>query len=212
MPRKSKNPLYIDWANSDAKLVLMEELEHNILPLEEQDVSTEFAWGVYREHPAFKNVVCFAQFKTQLAAHRAQVKKKQGESAVQLAAFHHDRVLHPPAKHNKQGERKFYLSDAHPLLREDVKEKKHEQMSVRRLYCSRPEYQQFCQNKFNQRIHQEVRYQKFVYYLNLKREEKEEKAKKKRAKAVASREAERAKYEKSIAKEAASKTNKRLRN
>jgi hypothetical protein len=45
-------------------------------------------------------------------------------------------------------------------------------MSPSQLQASRPEYASFKRNKFKDRVHQEVRRQKFTNYLELQREKK----------------------------------------
>ena len=210
---KSKNPYFIDWLKSEAKLVLMEDLENDILSLEEAEVPTAFAWGVYREHPAFKNLVCYEQFKARLENHRKQVKLRRGKMQEELAAFQHDRKLHPRATHNNRGEYVFDMTPAKALLRDDVKNKRHVGKKSTELWMMRPEYQVFCvQDKFGERIRQEIRYQKFVYYLNEKRMEKEEAAAVYRKELEAQREELRKKQQEEIAKQSAKANNKRHRN
>ena len=47
---------FIDWKNSEAKYVLLDDLERGILPLSAQEVSAEEAWVVYQDHPSFEGV------------------------------------------------------------------------------------------------------------------------------------------------------------
>ena len=175
MSRSSKNPLYIDWLKSEARYILLDDLEHEILSLDEKEVPVELAWGVYREHPAFKDIVCYDQFAKQLAAHRGQVKRRKDAMVEQLKAFQHDRELHKEATYNNRGEPVFALLPAKLLLRDDVTNKRHVGRTPTQLWLSRPEYQVVTRDKFAERIRQEIRYQKFVYYLNERREEKEKK-------------------------------------
>ena len=58
------------------------------------------------------------------------------------------------------------------LLEQDVKDKKNEQMTPAALHMTRDAYMIFRLDIFRQRIYQEVRRQKFIFYLELKQVEK----------------------------------------
>lgn len=64
----------IDWRNSEARKILLNDLERDVLSLDGQDVTAEVAWEkTYKKMNAFANVP-FKQFKARLADHRAQAK------------------------------------------------------------------------------------------------------------------------------------------
>jgi hypothetical protein len=67
MPR-SKNLDYIDWRTSQAKNVIISDLEDRVLSAYETAVSSEQAWDVYKNLPEFKDV-CFKQLKEGLKDH-----------------------------------------------------------------------------------------------------------------------------------------------
>ena len=94
MPR-STNPLFIDWTPSEARIVLLDDLEEGILSSEEDEVPAEVAYEVYKNLPAFKDLVVFDQFKDQLRDHWKQVKKRREQLSVEMAALLHDRQLYP---------------------------------------------------------------------------------------------------------------------
>lgn len=169
MPR---DPTYIDWRRSEARIVLLDDLQRNVLPLDENVMSAEEAWVVYSEHEAFKGLVEFRQFKVQLKAHRMQVGKKVPDLAVQLEALKHDRQLHPRASHNNRGEPIFDMSDAKELLQNDVKQKKHIGITPSQFRETRDEYKQFPSEIIKERIYQEIRRQKFIYYMSWKQAKK----------------------------------------
>jgi hypothetical protein len=73
------------------------------------------------------------------------------------------------SSHHQRSEPVFDLSPAKLLLRADVMEGKHHRMTPTELKNSRIEYRPFKAKKFKHRIYQEVRRQKFINYLNLKR-------------------------------------------
>ena len=75
---KQKAPI-IDWRRSDAKKVLLKDLEEGRLTLEATEVSAEQAWANYRHRQEFNNVQ-FNQFKARLKDHREQVKRRQAKS------------------------------------------------------------------------------------------------------------------------------------
>ena len=88
--------------------------------------------------------------------------------------FIRDRELHPRSTRNNRGELVFDLSEAKELLREDVNNKLHEQMTPLQRKATRDHYKPFSNKVFKERIYQEVRYQKYLYYLNKKREKEKE--------------------------------------
>jgi hypothetical protein len=104
------------------------------------------------------------------------VKRLQEASLWDEAAFHHDRqLMKPQGTHNHRDEPIFDRSPAQELLRQDVKDRQHEDMSPMDLWKSRPEYMVFVLKIFRQRIYQEVRLQKYWNHLEDKRDEKEQK-------------------------------------
>ena len=170
---KSKNPDYIDWRNSQAKKVIIEDLEDGLLPADETTVSTEQAWDVYKNLPEFKDV-CFKQFKERLADHRQAFKKKVEASIREEDAYQHDCHLHPRNEtHDRRGKPIFDRSPAKDLLRSDIKNGAYPLLSPMQLWNSRPEYKLFDLKIFRQRIYQEIRRNKFINWCEMKRQQKE---------------------------------------
>jgi hypothetical protein len=165
---KSKNPDWIDWKGWKARQIILEDLEKGILSLEESEVSTMEAWEFYSALPEFVNVM-FSQFKARLLDHRAQVQKKSDRADREMQAFLHDRQLYPRQTHNHRGELAFGFSVAQQFLQEDVRDKKHTTMVPSEFQRTRPEYMSFKPHKFKHRIYQEVRRQKFIFFLEVKR-------------------------------------------
>ena len=173
----------IDWLNSEARQIILDDLESELLPLDEEEVSADMAWEFYRHLPEFVGPnISYIQFIERLAAHRQQVKKKFERSHREEAALAHDRKLYPRQTHDHRGLPVFDLHAAKLLLRQDVIDKKHETMVPSELRKTRPEYCEFKQEIFKQRVYQEVRYRKFINYLEWKRENKTKKKKKKKKK------------------------------
>jgi hypothetical protein len=175
--RKSTNPVNIDWVHSEAKKVILADLTDGHLSLDENVVSAEKAFQVYkaRRPEAFVDVG-FDQFKQRLKDHRKQVKKLHEASQWEEAAFAHDRLLvQPQGTHNHRDEPIFDKSAAQELLRQDVKDRQHDKMPPMDLWHSRPEYQVFALKIFRHRIYQEEHLQKYWNHLEDKRKKKEEK-------------------------------------
>ena len=173
-PRREET---IYWPNSLPREILLGDLENGTLTLDEDLVSAEEAWVIYRDDPAFEGVG-FAQFKVRLGAHRCQVKKRRSTSQRDAAAVAHDLVLNPRKTHNHRGERVFDTSPAKLLLREDVEIMLHTSLSFEDLWKSRPEYQEFPFPVFRKRVHQAERRRKMINHLEHKRLEHLEKARK----------------------------------
>jgi hypothetical protein len=90
-------------------------------------------------------------------------------AAEEEIALAHDRRLHPRKTHNRRGGPVFDISAAKLLLRQDVKDKIHLTVETAAFQQSRREYHRFHQKKFRERICQEFRLQKFLFYLEMKR-------------------------------------------
>jgi hypothetical protein len=132
-------------------------------------ISAEEIFDFYKRLPQFENVV-WSQFEVRLKAHRKQVSERLHRSMQEEQYLARDRQLHPRQSHNHRGEPVFDLSPAKLLLRQDVKDKMHlHYKSSKTLQLSRLEYKPFKPRIFHDRIYQEVRFQKYIYYLGVKR-------------------------------------------
>lgn len=175
MPQRKRREGFIDWRNSEAKAALLKHLLDGVLTLDESEVSAEEAWATrYSNMTEFANVV-FEQFKLQLKAHRKLIKEKTSAANVQEAALQHDRRIYPEKTHYESGRPIFRMSPAQSLLGADVRDGRHREMTPATLKSSRPEYDEWALPIFRQRIYQEVRRQKFINYLEWKREESKDK-------------------------------------
>jgi hypothetical protein len=164
----TRNPDWIDWRSSAARQILLEDLEPEGILFEKGHISPEQAWKFYSTLPEFSRVV-FTQFEARLKDHRTQVNKKSGASQRDVQALAHDMALYPRQGHNGRGEPVFDLSAAKPLLREDVRNNLHATMVPSVFQQTRQEYRVFKPHIFKHRIYQEVRRQKYLHYLELKR-------------------------------------------
>jgi hypothetical protein len=146
----------------------MQDLEFGGILYQRENVSAEEAWDFYKTLPQFEKVV-WSQFEVRLKAHRQQADTRLLRSLQERAYLAADRQLHPRQSHNHRGEPVFDLTPAKELLREDVKNKLHTTMEPSALQATREEYKPFKPKKFSERIDQEVRRSKYIYYLELKR-------------------------------------------
>ena len=174
MPGESNDMRWVDWRKAKARMILLKDLEDDVLPLEEDEWSTEEAWDHYQNLPEFASVP-FDQFKERLKSHRDQVKRKKTHIQAQLVALQHDRALHPQNLYDRRGKKVFCYSDAKAKLEQDVADEKHLDMSAEELFLSRVEYHGdvWTLPDFRKRLAQEVSRQKFFYYLQCKRAKKE---------------------------------------
>jgi hypothetical protein len=168
MPR-SKNPDYIDWQKSQAKNVIISDLEDGVLSACETAVSSEQAWDVYKNLPEFKDV-CFKQFKECLKNHHKVHMKKLEESIQEEDAFQHDCLLHPRNEtHDRRGRLIFDRSPAKDLLCNDIKNGAYPPLlSPMELWNLCPEYKLFDLMMFRQCIFQEIRRNKFINWCEMK--------------------------------------------
>lgn len=169
MPRSTK-PGWVEWKQCPGRQVILDDLKDEIIPLK-NSYPVKWIWDAYKEREEFRGV-CFEQFAERFEDHKKQEFNFRKRAETDMVDLLHDLSLHPPRTTNRQGEPLFYLSDAKEKLEEDVKEKKHEKMTPSKLRRSRPEYMAFrmTDDEFKQRIYQEVKRQKFIHYLNWKRD------------------------------------------
>lgn len=171
--QNASNQKFVDWRKHPAKDIILCDLETGVLEIDEDQVPAKEAWdAVYKHLEEFSNVP-FEQFELRLHDHRQQVLRRMGRCEAEEEALVRDRLLHPRESHNRRGEPVFDLSNAKQLLRDDVSNNRNKQMSRAQLQSSRDEYKQFKPKKFKERIYQEVKRQKFINYLEMKRTLKE---------------------------------------
>eukprot|EP00980_Cylindrotheca_fusiformis_P030820 scaffold25470_cov793-Cylindrotheca_fusiformis.AAC.1 len=171
--RKSKSKDFINWRSSAARAIIIEDLVRGILPLENSQMTAEEAFEIYRGMEEFDGVI-FLQFRQRLRDHRSQVKKDLLRSQQEEECLQRDRIFFPRKVVDQNGRQVFDLHPAKLLLRQDVAEKKHLQMTPFQLWESRAEYMEYEQAYFRNRIYQAVRREKFINYLQIKRDEKNE--------------------------------------
>ena len=171
---KAKNPDFIDWRNSQAKVIVLKDLETGVVPLEEDKASAEEVWNTYYVNQPEFITVGFEQFKLRFKDHRKQIQKKQGHQRQQMDILKRDRQLKPANLRDERGRKVFYLTEAAEKLRQDVANEVHRTMTMTELFLSRDIYHEdeWDEQYFAARVRQEVATQKFKYYLEWKRAKK----------------------------------------
>jgi hypothetical protein len=167
MPR-SKKPGWVNWIKQTARGMILEDLEPGGILYGRDDVTAERAFTYYKTLPEFENIV-FSQFEARLKGHRKQVSSNDALASRNAHALEHDRGLYLRPTHNERGEPVFDMHPAKELLRGDIRNGVHQTMSPSELQRTRPEYMVFDKTKFKHRIYQEVRRNKFLHHLDLKR-------------------------------------------
>lgn len=167
---EERRPKNIDWKNSAARDIIIQDLESGLLSLDRNEMPARMAWDLmYKNMIEFKDVL-YTQFRDRLNDHRKVMSAKKIESKRQLDLFNYSKTLHPPKEKNSKGEPIWENHPAQELLRKDVADMKHKEMKPQALQASRHEYQVFDSKVFRDHIYQEIRRNKFMNYLNDKRE------------------------------------------
>lgn len=97
-----------------------------------------------------------------------------------MSALEHDTQFFYGETHDRRGKKIFYGTQAHKLLKQDIKEGKHTTLGTEGLYYSRDEY---CEEDewnlafFRRRVRQEDLTQKFHYHMEVQRAKKEKQKK-----------------------------------
>jgi hypothetical protein len=168
MAAPNPKPKYIKWISSEARKIIISDLEEGILDVDAP--SAKNAWDeCYSKMAEFANVP-FEQFQKRLADHRIQQQTRLNKSTMEEGLYEGDKLMHARQDRNNRGELVFDLHPAKLLLREDVESGEHERMTPSDFQATRPEYMLFKLNKFKERIYQEVRRKKYLFYLELKRD------------------------------------------
>ena len=184
----SKNPDWIDWRNSAAREIMLEDLQPGDILYEQPKASAQKLFEYYKHFPEFKKVV-FSQLEARLKSYRKNASERVARSRLEAKWLQHDRSIYPRQSKNERGEPVFDLHpEAKKYLERDVKEGKHLQMSAAELQASRNAYRPFKKNIFKDKIRQEERRQKFINYLEEKRSKQRTKFAKERAKKEAKEE------------------------
>ena len=163
----------VDWLKSAARQVILDDLKADIIPLNEATMSAQDCWDeIYSNLVEFHGVP-YQQFWLNFTKMRDAHAIKKELAVWDEMAVDHDIEKFKVKTHNTKGQRCFWLSEALPLLLEDVRNKKHLRMKPKKLWQSRTEYREFSLEVFRPRIYQAECRIKFENYLEDDREKKE---------------------------------------
>jgi hypothetical protein len=138
----SNNEGWIEWRNCRAKAIIIEDLVKGIIPLSDDECTAKDAWdGWFSQLAEFiEDKIMYSQFEQRFKDHRKQITTKKLRSMHEMEAFRLHRSLHPQQTHDHQGRPIFDVHPAKPLLQEDVRMKRHLEMSPMVLKTTRREY------------------------------------------------------------------------
>lgn len=172
--KRGHNEKGIDWKNSGARIILLNDLSDDALPIDETACPAEEAWAHYKELMEF-SAVPFWQFEKQLRKHRESFKAKDARAMTLWNAYKEMRKRHNEPCTYDDGRRIFRHSEAFKSLRNDVFAGRHRGLTPAALRDEREEYREWPLDVFTQRVYQMERQWKFINYLEKKRAEKKEK-------------------------------------
>jgi hypothetical protein len=153
------------WKNSEAKRLLVEDLKAGRIPLCSSDMPAQDVYLFRVEFTCFP----FEAFRSNLHRLRKKYSEQQENAEEEDVALAHDRALFPKKLQNERGEARWEGSDAERLLRVDIDNGLHMEMSPMELWKSRREYKDNFTNKvFRKHIYQEVRSRKYRAYIKSK--------------------------------------------
>jgi hypothetical protein len=164
---KSKKPGWIDWRASRAREYLLKDLCPGGILFGQDHIAPEDAWEFYQDQEGFENVV-LDQFKIRLKDHRKQVNQDYLRSQREEAALAHDRQLFPRCDRNHRGELVFDIHPAKEVLRKDIEDGNHKDLTPAQFQSTRTIYQLFDANIFKHRIYQAIRRKKYIHWLEMK--------------------------------------------
>lgn len=192
--RKTRREGWVDWRNHPAKEIIQNDflvggIFYEALK-ENKEIDLKVLFLTYtKSHPNIFEEVQFSQFQARVNDYVTRFKVGHQRSIDEEAWMAHDRSLHPRQVRNTRGELVFDLHQGKQLLRDDVKNGRHIGVLPRVFRMSRPEYCEFPEDIFRQRIYQEIRFRKYCNHLEDQRKKKQEefanKQREKREKAAA---------------------------
>lgn len=172
MPKKKPD---IHWPSSEAREIILSDLETQHLPLYDFHLDAVSAWDVYKHLEAFERVP-FTQFDRQLTAHRKQVLARLVVMRSEEEAMRQFRAMNPRKTHDCRGNPVIDMMPVKKILRNDVKEDRHIGLTPSEMRLKRREYRALTLNLFSERLKQEISRKKHLNHLNEKSKKKREAA------------------------------------
>jgi hypothetical protein len=151
------------WRYSEARRLLEQDLRSGVIPLHGGEMTVE---ECYTQRPEFSDFA-FESFARRLQALRKQCTAKNNRSVADTAAFAHDCALLARKQDDAPGVLlRWDGSEAERVLKLDVANGLHINLTPKNFHRSRPEYQVFSLKVFRGHIYQELKRRKFItsYY------------------------------------------------
>jgi hypothetical protein len=161
-PSRARPVTAVPWNKSEAKKLLERDLASGMIPVSGREMGSHEVYASRPEYAAFPVDL----FTRRLASMRVLARSQNARRASDAVALMHDRQLRPQATHSSNGVPRWEGSDAERLLKDDISNGLHTQMTPRALYNTRTEYQLFTLDQFRGHIYQENKRRKFItsYY------------------------------------------------
>ena len=151
------------WMTSWAKEILREAImKGDILPEHTHD-------EIHGWHPEVE-LTDRKKLPGRIRALRQQVAHDSDAAEDDALALAHDRKLYPMPTHNHRGEPRWQGSAAERKLKADIVANHHLTMTPHEFYKSRPEYEEYSGDVIREHLYQEVKFQKYCHYRNVKRQ------------------------------------------
>ena len=189
---------WVNWRKHPAREIILNDLNHGGWVFEEieklkvgEELNLALIFALYNHRkPEIFNEIDFEQFRVRMKDYLKKNRERRQRSKQEFDWMQEQKLLFPRSLQNHRGEIVFDLHPAKKMLRQDVRNGRHTELTPSQLQDSRTVYQAFDRKIFRHRIYQEIRFQKYCNWLEDKRNKKErefklkkeEEAKKKREK------------------------------
>ena len=157
MAPKKKNEEDPGWRKCEAKKLLAKDIIDGVI---DDDLPWQEVFWWRPEYAA----TAYSKFSGRLSRLRGQFFSAKQRALSDDKALKHDRKLFPVKTSDERGVDRWEGSGAQSWLRQDVSDGLHQTMKPRKLYDTRPSYQQFSIDVFREHIYQEQRFQKFCQW------------------------------------------------
>lgn len=167
-----------EWKNSEARNFLYGLLIRNELP-GRLDITPREVFDNYcknrLEFRLFQDYQAL-NFANKLRNLRDKVEVKSTRASEDAQFLAHDRLIFPPSTEDTKAQPWWPESEAQALLRQDINDKKHENLRPKELYETREEYySNYSLDFFRNKIYQEIKAKKREAWINDKAEKKKNK-------------------------------------
>lgn len=165
-----------------ARSLIWQEIYDGNIPVDENEMSAEEVWDVYKETHEFQmtGMAFNHHFKRRLSDMREQVRRHKSRAEDDQVAL--DALLrnHPPSDRDHRGRPHWNGSQAQSFLDQDLRDGVDETFeNAREFWHSRSAYEEFDYVQFYKHIEQHIKTKKYLHTLRFKENAKKDKAYKK---------------------------------